>query len=89
LQRGIDSDRPDAADWITFVQKIATNDPAIGFGNKSEKTLMVYQYGEHAGRHVRSRKIGLKIARFRDSLESAITDIPGGGGICLRGPAQF
>jgi hypothetical protein len=40
LQRGVDSDRPDAADWITFVQKIAVRLDGTALSNMDSGKIL-------------------------------------------------
>ena len=74
LHAGIDSNRPDTGDAVTFVEKVAADYLAVKFGHDSVETGVTQHRGHQFDSHVNRWEVGREMMCLRDRFERLVAD---------------
>ncbi len=74
LDAGIDGNRPDAGDAVTFVEEVAADYLAAKFGHDGVETGVTQHPSQEFDRHVNRREVWREMMCLRDRLERLVAD---------------
>ena len=74
LDAGIDSNRPDTSDAVTFVKEVAADYLAAKFGHDGVETGVTQHRSQDVDRHVNRGEVRREMMCLRDRLERLLAD---------------